>query len=94
MKEYRLASWPELPANSGRTAHRRLLSAMSQRHQSIAQLVECSGLKRTEVMTLVERLEMSGHVTSREVDEPTSTSGWRPLGGWLRRAFDGAGEGH
>ena len=94
MKEYRLASWPDLPANARRTAHRRLLSAMSQRHQSVAQLVECSGLKRTEVMALVERLEGSGHVVSREVEEPTSTSGWRPLGGWLRRAFDGASEGH
>ena len=93
MKEYRLSSWPELPAHAHRTAHRRILSAISQRHQSVAQLMECSGLKRTEVIAFVEMLETQGHVTTREVEEAT-TSGWRPLGSWLRRAFDGATEGN
>jgi hypothetical protein len=91
MKAYRLSSWPELPAHARRTAHRRILSAMSQRHQTVIQLVECSGLKRTEVIAFVDMLETAGHVTVREVEEAT-TSGWRPLGGWLRRAFDGASE--
>jgi hypothetical protein len=92
MKEYRLSSWPELPAHAHRTAHRRILSAMSQRHQTVSQLMDCSGLKRTEVITFVEMLEVQGHVTTREAEEATS-SGWRPLGDWLRRAFDGASEG-
>jgi len=93
MKEYRLSSWPELPAHAHRTAHRRMLSAMSQRYQSVAQLMECSGLKRTEVIAFVEMLEAQGHAKSREAEEAT-TSGWRPLGGWLRRAFDNATDSH
>jgi len=93
MKEYRLSSWPELPPHARRTAHRRILSAMSQRHQSVAQLMDCSGLKRTEVVAFVEMLEAGGHVAAREVEE-TSTSGWRPLGSWLRRAFDSVSENH
>jgi len=92
MKEYRLSSWPELPAHARRTAHRRMLSAMSQRHQTVAQLLDCSGLKRTEVIAFVDWLEAGGHLTTREIEE-TSTSGWRPLGSWLRRAFDPASDG-
>jgi hypothetical protein len=69
-----------------------MLSAMSQRHQTVAQLLECSGLKRTEVIAFVDWLEAGGHLTTREIEE-ASTSGWRPLGSWLRRAFDPASDG-
>ena len=41
MKEYRLAAWPQLRAPFDRMAHRRMLSDMSQRHMTLAQLVEC-----------------------------------------------------
>ena len=92
MKEYRLSSWPELPAHAHRIAHRRMLGAMSQRHQTVAQLMDCSGLKRTEVIAFVELLDAGGHLVTREIEE-TSTSGWRPLGSWLRRAIDPASEG-
>jgi hypothetical protein len=94
MKEYRLASWPELPSHLQRTGHRRILSDMSHRHLTIAQLVECSGLKRQDVILFIERLETGGHVTSHElaVDEAPARSK-RPFEGWLRRALAYAQDG-
>ena len=41
MKEYRLLAWPELPAEYRRTAHRRVLSEMSQRFGSARVIVAC-----------------------------------------------------
>ena len=38
MKEHRLAAWPDLGPQHRRTAYRRLLSDMSQRHVSLAEL--------------------------------------------------------
>ena len=38
MKEYRLASWPELRPPYQSTAHRRMVSGMSHRHMTLAQL--------------------------------------------------------
>lgn len=88
MKEYRLAAWPQLRAPFDRIAYRRMLSDMSHRHMSLAQLVECSGVKRQEVRNFLEMLESRGLISQRNGTAPDSLFGsLRPLGGWLRRAL-------
>ena len=88
MKEFRLASWPQLHAPFDRIAHRRMLSDMSHRHMSVAQLVECSGVRRHEVRAFLEMLDARGVIDAREGPAADSLFGsLRPLGGWLRRAI-------
>lgn len=88
MKEYRLAAWPELNAPFDRTAFRRMLSEMSQRHMSLTQLVGASGVRRQEVRQFIEMLDARGMVSERDSLVPDSLFGsLRPLGGWLRRAL-------
>ena len=88
MKEYRLASWPELPAHFRHAGHRRVLSDMSQRHMTLAQLSEASGLKRLEVTHFIEFLEAGGHVTGRTATiEPLLSRTMRQVGNWFRRAL-------
>jgi hypothetical protein len=88
MQEYRLASWPELPAHFRHAGHRRILSDMSQRHMTLAQLSDASGLKRLEVTHFIEFLEAGGHVTRRmAVTEPRLARGRLELGDWFRRAL-------
>ena len=88
MKEYRLASWPELPAHFRHAGHRRILSDMSHRHMTLAQLSDCSGLRRLEVTHFIEFLEAGGHVTGRiAVIEPRLPRLTRQIGDWLRRAM-------
>ena len=88
MKEYRLASWPELPAHFRHAGHRRILSDMSQRHMTLAQLGDSSGLRRMEVIHFIEFLEAGGHVTERiAVIEPRLPRLARQVGDWLRRAM-------
>jgi hypothetical protein len=88
MKQFRLAAWPQLRAPFDRIGHRRMLSDMSQRHLSVAQLVESSGLRRHEVREFLGVLESRGLIAKREVSRPESLFGsLRPMGGWLRRAF-------
>jgi len=87
-KEYRSASWPELTPAQHRTAYRRMLSEMSQRYVSLAQLVDSSGLKRPEVKQFLETLEASGKLLARDVCA-TKHSRWtvlRGMGSWFRRA--------
>ena len=43
MKEYRLLAWPELPKEFQRTAHRRVLSDLSLRFMTSAQLSSAAG---------------------------------------------------
>ena len=87
MKEYRLLAWPELPAEYRRTAHRRVLSEMSQRFVSVARLVEISGLKKAELRAFIEMLDDRDVVTDRDTAAPDSfLDSLRPLG-WLRRAI-------
>ena len=57
MKQYRLAAWPQLRAPFDRIGHRRMLSDMSQRHLSLSQLVESSGLRRHEVRAFLGMLD-------------------------------------
>lgn len=88
MKEYRLTAWPDLSPPFHRIAYRRMVSDMSQRYMTVAQLAESSGLKRLEVQTFVGMLEAKGLVRERECMTPQAQF-WslRPLGGWLRRAI-------
>ena len=87
MKEYRLLAWPELPADYRRTAHRRVLSEMSQRFVSVAKLIEVSGLKKTELRVFLDMLDGRAVLTDRDTAAPDSfLDSLRDLG-WLRRAI-------
>ena len=91
MKEYRLAAWPQLRAPFDKIAYRRMLSDMSHRHMTLAQLVECSGIKRHEVRTFLDMLGTAGLIAERDALVPDSPFGsLRPLGGWLKRALAAA----
>jgi hypothetical protein len=92
MKEYRLLAWPELPAESRRTALRRALSEMSQRFMSLGKLVEVSGLKKSEIRALVELLDGRAVIAARDWTAPDSyVDSISPLG-WLRRAMNSSHE--
>ena len=87
MKEYRLLAWPELPAEYRRTAHRRVLSEMSQRFVSVAKLIEISGLKKTELRAFLDMLDHRAVLDDRDTAAPDSfLDSLRELG-WLRRAI-------
>ena len=66
MKEYRLVGWPELRPPYMRTAHRRLLAEMSQRHVTAARLARASGLRPLEVQSFIEMLDSRGLISSRD----------------------------
>jgi hypothetical protein len=84
MKEYRLASWPQLRQPFDKIAYRRMLTDMSHRHMTLAQLVECSGIRRQQVRQFVEILDARGLIVEREADAADSLFGsLRPLGGWI-----------
>ena len=88
MKQYRLAAWPQLRAPFDKIAHRRMLSEMSLRYVSVAQLVETSGLRRGEVRQFLDTLSAAGLLREHEGLASDSLFGsLRPLGGWLRRTF-------
>jgi hypothetical protein len=88
MKEYRLVAWPQLRAPFDRIAYRRMLSDMSHRHMTLAQLGECSGLRRQEVRAFLAMLDARSLLTDREAPPDDSLFGsLRPLGGWIRRAI-------
>ena len=94
MKEYRLAAWPELSAPFDRTAFRRMLSDMSLRHMSLAQLVGASGIRHQEVRDFIDMLVARGVISQRDSIVPVSLFGsLRPLGGWLRRVMSNNGPG-
>ena len=88
MKEYRLLAWPELPAEYRRTAHRRILSEMSQRFVSVPKLIEVSGLKKTELRVFLDMLDDRAVLADRDTAAPDSFfDSISPLG-WLRRAMN------
>jgi len=83
MKEFKLISWPDLPAEFRRTPFRRLLSDMSQRHLSESTLVRRDGVKAAEVRALLQFLASRKVLDVREAD---ARRGWRPMiASWLRR---------
>jgi len=84
MKEYKLLSWPDLPAEFRRMGFRRLLSEMSQRHLGEDVLLKRDGVKPSEVRALLQFLAEHGVLDVR-VAEPRAGK-WRPaIAGWLRR---------
>jgi hypothetical protein len=88
MKEYRLITWPQLRPPFDRIGFRRMLSDMSQRHVTLAQLVGTSGIRRQTVRQFLEMLEADGLVVARDAADPDSLFGsLRPLGGWLKRTL-------
>lgn len=86
MKEYRLLAWPELPAEFQRTGHRRVLSDMSLRYMSQAQLTEVSGLKKGEVRQLLDVLDARGVLDERDGTAPDSFLDSIGRLGWFRRS--------
>ena len=56
MKEYRLTSWPDLPAEYRHTRYQRVLHDMSQRFMSLKQLSASSSLGRGEMRSFVRML--------------------------------------
>lgn len=89
MKEYRLKSWPELPAAFRRTSYRRLLSDLSQRHMSESDLRQRSGLGRSDVRALLDYLnaeELLDHREAQDAPLPSLLSRFSsPLQAWVRR---------
>lgn len=87
MKEYRLLAWPEHSAEFQRTAYRRVLSELSLRYMSVAQLAEVSGLKKLEVQAFVAMLDGKALIDERDSSVPDSALDAPGPWGWLRRAI-------
>jgi hypothetical protein len=85
MKEYRLTAWPDLGPQHQRTAYRRMLSDMSQRHLSVAELCARSGLSRSTVAGFLEQLDARGLLLSRDAVPLRWPISLRPLRDWVRR---------
>lgn len=81
MKEYKLSAWPDLPASFRRMAYRRMLHCMSERHASIHELREESGLRRTAVVQFLETLSERAVLQARE------RAASAPRLGWLKAAW-------
>ncbi len=95
MKEYRLVAWPQLRPPFDRTTFRRMLSDMSHRYMTLAQLAEASGIRRHTVHQFVRMLETRGLVVTRDTANPDALFGsLRPLLGWLKRMLAGTANGH
>jgi hypothetical protein len=86
MKEYRLLAWPELSSEFQRTAHRRVLSDLSLRYMTSAQIVEVSGLKKGELKVFLGMLDARGLLDERNSAAPDSFFDTIGKLGWFRRA--------
>ncbi|MGZ5266411.1 MAG: hypothetical protein ACXWCU_03730 [Caldimonas sp.] len=86
MKEYRLLAWPELSSEFQRTAHRRVLSDLSLRYMTAAQLVEVSGLKKGELRIFLGMLDARGLLDERDSTVPDSFFDSLGKLGWFRRS--------
>jgi hypothetical protein len=85
MKQYRLVAWPDLDASHERMAYRRVLSELSQRSATLADLSARSGLARHDVADFVTTLMARGCVVERDAVRPRAFfTTWRPVV-WLRR---------
>lgn len=88
MKAYRLSAWPDLDGPYQRIGYRRMVSDMSQRCMTLAQLAAVSGHPRHEVRSFLQMLEARGCLSHRDhAQEDSLFDSLRPLGGWLRRAL-------
>jgi hypothetical protein len=90
MKEYRLLAWPELTSEFQRTAHRRVLSDLSLRYMSSAQIVEVSGLKKGELKVFLGMLDARGLLDERDCAAPDSLLDSIGKLSWFRRASPAA----
>src|SRR5262245_35105432 len=82
MKHYKLSGWPELPRQYQRTPYRRILSDMSQRFMTLAQLRQTSGLNSQRVSAFLSELSGHGVLIERGEAEPDTIFGLRqPLMG-------------
>ena len=88
MKEYRLLAWPEHSAEFQRTAYRRVLSEMSLRYMSVAQLADVSGLKKPQVRAFVDMLDAKALIAERDTSGPDSSLDSVGPWAWLRRAIN------
>jgi hypothetical protein len=93
MKEYRLLAWPELTSEFQRTGHRRVLSDLSLRFMTAAQLVEVSGLKKSQVRVFLQMLDSRGLLDERDNTAPDSLLDSIGKFGWFRRASASTQEG-
>jgi len=95
MKEYRLIAWADLPAPYHRTAYRRMLTDLSHRHMSVAQLVACSSIRRNEVKQFLDMLDGRGLLAERDLFASDSVfDSLRPFGGWIRKALTASAGNH
>jgi len=90
MKEFKLASWPELAAPYHRTVYRRMLSDMSHRYMSVSQLVLSSGASKLEVRMFMQMLSERGLLREREGEQDSIFDSLRPIGEWFRRTISGS----
>ncbi len=89
MKEYKLSGWPDLQAPFHRTCYRRMLSDMSHRYVSFAQLVSNTTASRHEVRLFIEMLTDRGLLREREAETDSLFDSLKPLGDWFRRTVTG-----
>ncbi len=89
MKEYKLSGWPDLTAPYHRTCYRRILSDMSHRYVSMAQLVAASSASRNEVRMFLEMLADRGLLREREAETDSIFDSLKPIGQWIRRTVQG-----
>jgi hypothetical protein len=88
MKQYKLAAWPEVPAQYHRTVYRRMLSDMSHRYMSVSALMLSSGANKVEVRQFLQSLDTMGVLVDREDDSDSFfDTTIRPVGDWLRTVF-------
>jgi hypothetical protein len=90
MKEYKLATWPDLPAPYNRTVYRRMLSDMSHRYMSPQQLIVSSGATKLEVRVFMQMLNERGLLREREGEPDSIIDSLRPFSEWFRRTITGS----
>ncbi len=92
MKEYKLVSLPHRIHSFDRIVFRRILSDLSHRHLTFAELVTSSGLKRQEVRKFLLALQSHGLLEERDCEldfsSPPAFWGWLlQAPSWLRRTL-------
>jgi hypothetical protein len=92
MKEYKLVSLPDRIQSFDKIVFRRILSDLSHRYLTFAELVNSSGLKRQEIRKFLLALQAQGLLQERdcELEFSSPPAFWDSLlqpPSWLRRAL-------
>lgn len=92
MKEYKLVSLPQRIHSFDKIVFRRILSDLSHRHLTFAELVHTSGLKRPEIRKFLLALQSQGLLEERdcELEFSSPPAFWDSLlqaPSWLRRTL-------